>query len=536
MTREDMIKAAREYTARGWAVHPLSKPDDNGKSPGKKPLLKNWQELTHSPDDIGAYIAKGCNIGLVCGKASGVDAFDIDSPLFQDELLNGVEINTLINGHRTGRGHILFQHENGLTATKKHFIGIEYFGTNANGGGTNLVLPPSVHYSGEVYKWANPAAPLMRMPERLKENWLMLCRKEEELHAYFKQCRYCFTKGSKKYDETDPRSKGLWDRPDDIAIHGKNGRDAIVAIMGELRAVGCTNEAMHTACKRFFGKDYNYQETEHELQHIKPIHPKCETLRQHLNVECDGCSWRSSIKNDTPDDDLEISFDDIMNLRKKTDSRKLILELPEDHFISNFRTWISSTTDAYPDYSIVCALSLLSAASKGRAYLRLKQEKIKCNIWAFLLGNSTTSRKSTVVNKTQAIQNAAFTINNGPESYSYEGYVEYLSTHPIAFFARDEAAGLLCEYDKKYMQGIIDVECSLYDGKSFSRTLARGRSKEPREYKISNPFIVKLYATTPDSFARYTRLEDLMSGWLFRFLFVSPEYSKPFMPLGLETS
>ncbi len=230
-----------------------------------------------------------------------------------------------------------------------------------------------------------------------------------------------------------------------------------------------------------------------------------------------------------------LTLKEILNLRNMQESRKLTMDVPDDHFISNFKKWISSTTDAYSDYSIVCALSLLSAACKGRVYLSLKQEKIKTNLWVFILGNSTTSRKSTVINKTQAILNAAFTINEGPESYSYEGYIEYLSTHPIAFFARDEVAGLLCEYDKKYMAGVVDVECSLYEGKNFSRTLAHGRSKELREYKISNPYIVKLYSTTPDSFARYTQIEDLTSGWLFRFLFVNPNYKKPYMPLDVET-
>jgi P4 family phage/plasmid primase-like protien len=277
MSREEMMQAVKTYMAQGWVIHPLSRPDDPGKSPGKRPLLTGWQNLTETPEDIGAHIEQDCNIGLVCGKASGVDALDIDHDIFMGELLDGVEIDTLTSGHRKGRRHLLFQHDETMIGAKHHFIGIEYFGNSAKGGGTNLVVSPSIHYSGELYKWKNPETPVAKLSEKLKENMLALFKKEDALHDYFKKCRHCFTKGSKKYD---------------IAVHGMDGRLAVLAIMGELKAHGCPNELMHTACKRFFGKDYNFNITENELGHIEPIHPKCETLRQFLNVECDGCNWK----------------------------------------------------------------------------------------------------------------------------------------------------------------------------------------------------------------------------------------------------
>lgn len=221
-----------------------------------------------------------------------MDALDFDIDLFKDELFNGFDPETLISGHRDGRGHVLFQHRDDILSEKHHFIGIEYFGNNQEGAGSNLVLPPSIHYSGEVYKWKDPEAPLMKIPDKLKENIAALFRKEDALHEYFKKCRYCFTKGSKKYSKEDVRSKGLWDRPDSITVHGMDGRKAIIAIMGELRNVGCPEDLMHMACKRFFGKDYDFRETSEALKHIKAIPPKCETLRQYLNVECDGCAWK----------------------------------------------------------------------------------------------------------------------------------------------------------------------------------------------------------------------------------------------------
>ncbi len=253
----DILMAVRGYTARGWVVHPLYRTTDKCKSPGKQPLIPEWQKLTKTPDDIETYIKRGYNIGLVTGKASGIDGIDIDSEAFVDELFAGVEVNTLISGHCKGRGHILFQHEEDMFSQKHHFVGIEYFGNNAEGAGGNLVLPPSKHPTGEVYEWKDANAPLMRMPDGLKFNLLSLFRREDELHGYFKKCRPCFTTGNRKYDKSDPRSKGLWERPDTIPIHDKSGRDAILAVVGELKACGCPDDLLLMCCKRLFGKDYN---------------------------------------------------------------------------------------------------------------------------------------------------------------------------------------------------------------------------------------------------------------------------------------
>ncbi len=318
MNFENMIKAASEYTKRGWVVHPLSSPKDKGNSPGKKPLLPGWQRFTKTADDIEDYIRKGCNIGLVCGKASGVDALDFDCEIFRDELFRGIDLNTLISGHRDGRRHVLFQHEDDMFSERHLFIGIEYFGNNKDGAGSNLVLPPSVHVSGEEYKWKDQGAPLTKESETLKGHIRALFQQEDELHAYFKKCRRCFTTGSKKYDAKDPRSKGIWERPDDFSVHGKDGRLAVLAIMGELKAAGCPDTLLHIACKRFFGKDYSYETTAEELKGIKPKHPTCETLRTYLNVECDGCKLLPNTKSNVDiKEPQSVDISDVARARAK---------------------------------------------------------------------------------------------------------------------------------------------------------------------------------------------------------------------------
>ncbi len=287
----EMLKAIAEYESWGWIMQPLSRPDNGKESAGKAPLIEGWQHFTKTPENLDEYIANGFNLGLVTGKGSGTDAFDFDSDIFIDELFAGVEFKTLTSSHRAGKGHSFIEHADDMVSEKHHFIGIEYFGNNAQGAGGNIVLPPSIHVSGEKYKWNNPGTKRAILPDRVKENWRSLAKREDMLHDYFRKCRHCFTKGSKKYTKEDPRSKGLWDRPDSIAVHGTDGRAAVIAIMGELKGYGCPDDLLHMACKRFFGKSYDFKETDGELKHIKPIHPKCSTLRKQLNVECDGCKW-----------------------------------------------------------------------------------------------------------------------------------------------------------------------------------------------------------------------------------------------------
>ncbi|MBE0427911.1 MAG: bifunctional DNA primase/polymerase [Nitrospirae bacterium] len=91
----DILTAARGYTARGWVVHPLSSPKNKEKSPGKRPLLTGWQKRDRPATEAELdkwFKNMDNNICLVCGKASGVDAFDLDT----DIVISRAATNTAI--------------------------------------------------------------------------------------------------------------------------------------------------------------------------------------------------------------------------------------------------------------------------------------------------------------------------------------------------------------------------------------------------------------------------------------------------------
>lgn len=229
----------------------------------------------------------------------------------------------------------------------------------------------------------------------------------------------------------------------------------------------------------------------------------------------------------------EISLEDAKR-EYQTEKRKLELKIDNTHFICDYLHYGGSRTDAYIEYHIGAALFILSALTMGRVELRLAQGRIHPNLWVFFIGDSTVSRKSTAVDMGQSILETSTSIEIAPNSYSPEALIEFLNEHNKAAFIRDEAAGLLAEYKKPYMRDVRDIDCTLYDGKTFSRKLRTKKGNEPTNFRITDPFIVKMYATTIESFAANTEMVDLTSGWLYRFLFFSPNYQKSFKPLNLE--
>jgi len=204
--------------------------------------------------------------------------------------------------------------------------------------------------------------------------------------------------------------------------------------------------------------------------------------------------------------------------------------LDDDHYINVYCDWVSSLSDTYYEYQVGTAFWLLSAVSDGKVQLKTKQEVIKPNLWMFILGRSTTSRKTTAITKAKEIYTAATDTVLYNDDYSIEGYLKLLEKHPVSHFVRDEAAGLLAKNYKKYNDGIFDTECNIYDGQETRKTL----SKE--EVIIKGPYVTHLYGTTLDSFSQIMQVSTVLGGYGFRFLYFAPDYVKPRKNIDLESN
>lgn len=217
---------------------------------------------------------------------------------------------------------------------------------------------------------------------------------------------------------------------------------------------------------------------------------------------------------------------------------QLTINLEEDNFIMEYIRWASNRTDAYPEYHFGMAISMLSIAAQRNAVLMLDQGNVYSNIWCFMLGLSSVSRRTTSINLGKRIldQNEIIT-SEMPKSFTPESLIEILDETPKAYLIKDEAAQLLVAMKRNYMSDLRYVLCDLYDGEDYSRRLRTGgKNKGKTSFRIQKPYITMVMATTPDTFEKSADVENLTSGWFYRYLWFYPNYYKEVRTLKMYRS
>ena len=127
-------------------------------SPGKHPRIKSWQvKASPDPETIRQWWTRwpSANVCIATGSVSGVVVLDVDPRHGGDE-----SVKVLQDSHpafsetpvsRTGGGglHFFFQHPGRRVPNKVGLLP----GIDIRGDGGFVIAPPSLHVSGEVYKW-----------------------------------------------------------------------------------------------------------------------------------------------------------------------------------------------------------------------------------------------------------------------------------------------------------------------------------------------------------------------------------------------
>ncbi len=159
------------YAALGWPVFPL-RPRRKEPLPGL-----HWdREATTDPEQIHKWWTRvpAANIGIVTGVKSGLVVIDCDSPEAYARFC------TAYGDHDTpasitGRGrHVLFQHPGETLANS---VGKKLGeGNDVRGDGGYIVAPPSVHPTGQPYRWDSAHHPLLVDPAPLPPRLLAALR------------------------------------------------------------------------------------------------------------------------------------------------------------------------------------------------------------------------------------------------------------------------------------------------------------------------------------------------------------------------
>lgn len=154
--QNDLLAAALAYAARGWHVVPQL-------PRGKKAWLPEWPDnASTDPETIREWWRErpASNIGILTGR-SGLVVLDVDGPegaasfaaYPEDPTVTGFTLPpTLTNV--TGHGfHMLYAVPDGRVGKNTRALD-GWPGLEVKGGRSLVTVPPSLHPSGHVYRWA----------------------------------------------------------------------------------------------------------------------------------------------------------------------------------------------------------------------------------------------------------------------------------------------------------------------------------------------------------------------------------------------
>lgn len=141
---------AAEYVDSGWSILPV-KPEE------KRPYMTNWLQYTRTRAtkpmvENWFNTLAGAGVGVVTGKISNMVVLDVESyckiPI--DELLKKYPTQMIA---RSGSGgyHLFYQYPTGITKVSNR-VGL-FEGADLRADGGFIVLPPTIHPSGNRYQW-----------------------------------------------------------------------------------------------------------------------------------------------------------------------------------------------------------------------------------------------------------------------------------------------------------------------------------------------------------------------------------------------
>lgn len=235
-----------------------------------------------------------------------------------------------------------------------------------------------------------------------------------------------------------------------------------------------------------------------------------------------------------PDSCFSMSEEEFKNYNGIEENPRFICNLPENNFITQYMNYSSSRTDAYIDYAHAGAVALLSCICDRRAYISLTTGVIYTNLWCFIIGRSTISRKSTSFQFMKEFLNLVMPAIPLHAPGSPAAFIEDLEgidrTEPDqnghGLLAVDEAVSLLQLMKQNNMREFRELFMRLYDCSYFSKMLRSSpQRKTHTKFVIAEPYLNIFFATTPDNFADTIQKIDISSGFLIRFLPYHPNHN-----------
>lgn len=183
-------------------------------------------------------------------------------------------------------------------------------------------------------------------------------------------------------------------------------------------------------------------------------------------------------------------------------------------FIEAFKNYMTSKSDVSPAFQEAVALNLVSLAI-GRTPIDTNfDEEMLPNVWTMLVGYSTYSRKSTLLEQARRVLPSESNIL--PNEFTKEAFFNKLSKNGSGLNIWDECASVLKQLDnsKSYLSGIDDTLMALYNGEARTKALQKG------SITVKDHCFNLLWATTYTNFGAYVDKRAFSTGFMARFLVI----------------
>lgn len=203
---KNLITEALIYLDMGWCVYPAHAVDIHsglctcGKldcpCPGKHPIGRWTDFKTRLPTTFEVklwFTSLECNIGIVTGSISKVVVVDVDGPA-GERSLREVPLEPTLTSRTGGGGKHMFYSCQDIYPGKVRVLD----GVDLRGEGGYVVLPPSLHRSGNHYEWVD-VQPLANFNKNLFDRRRVALDDEFEPNTdgWYKQLIHGVSEGSR---------------------------------------------------------------------------------------------------------------------------------------------------------------------------------------------------------------------------------------------------------------------------------------------------------------------------------------------------
>ena len=184
-------------------------------------------------------------------------------------------------------------------------------------------------------------------------------------------------------------------------------------------------------------------------------------------------------------------------------------------WINDYKDYCCEITDAPPEYHQYVGLSLIGSLLGKKVYFLMGDTEIYPNLWMILLAPSSLYRKSTSIHLGCKIISSINRDIFYPPQFSQEKILEILNEKSSGLFVFYEFLSFTKMLEKEYMAGTKAIFTELFDVPDYF-----SRKTKSVEVNIKKPCISILSATTVNWFLEAIKEQDMMGGFLPRFLYV----------------